>query len=284
MNNEAHLSDEERIEQAEARLEAKRAKLLRSQLPTGPRNPETRRELAAIRERADAMREDAEQPPSEAMLEQYRTDALQPAKATTWLRVAGVPLRYRELDYRPELIPHVLLDWAARFPESLSGAGALLEGGPGAGKTTAACWLLRECYLRGRVDVGVDYSGRHGDPLRKLSWVVPSAAFVHGSDLFEFVFQKRSDEIQRLEKVDLLVIDDWGVAYETQWPLAVMDRLVDKRWAEMRSTIVTTNVMARQVDAGEKSFEHRYPRSFSRICDRVGPGVVSMLAEDRRLA
>jgi len=47
--------------------------------------------------------------------------------------------------------------------------------------------------------------------------------------------------IRRFKEVPLLIIDDWGVEYGTDWQLSVFDEIIDARYWTARATIVTTN-------------------------------------------
>lgn len=193
---------------------------------------------------------------------------------------AGVPARFRRPLDPTQLAPE-LAAWADDFPGScrLSGSGALLCGPTGTGKTAQATTLLALAYRAGALDDSDE-------------WRAPSLLFRHAVDLVESVFDKSEEGRKRFkvaEVVDVLVIDDWGTAYETEWPLSRLDRLVDARWADLRTTIVTTNLAPRVLPAmapeeASDTFERRYPRAFSRLTAAPGPGVVKIVGADRRAA
>lgn len=195
------------------------------------------------------------------------------AAIARWLVDAGVPKRYRvELDER--LVPPELRAWAGHLPEFLrEGGGALLVGSKGTGKTAGACWLIQQAYLRAPIGVP-----ENGEP----EFLPPRCAFVAAADVIDAVIEKRRDWLTRAATVDLLVIDDWGVGYEgSAWGVAGLDRLVDRRWSELKPTVVTTNMLP-EAEKGEESFAARYPRAFDRLVDRAGPGVIEVLCKSLR--
>jgi DNA replication protein DnaC len=232
------------------------------------------RELKALREHvisdqelaARAAQRELEDKASAARV---REAALRPEAITNWLESAGVGRRHRELRIHPELVPASLRAWADGFPDSLGGS-ALLAGNAGTGKTVTARWLLEQAYRSGSAS-----SSR---------WVCPRGIFITAAALFNAVFAKRP--LDELELVELLVLDDVGAPHESGWPLGVLDALIDTRWRECRSTIVTSNLLPRpkleQAEPDQTTFRGRYPRVYSRLCDASGPGLVVFAREDLR--
>ena len=150
------------------------------------------------------------------------------------------------------------MGWCRRAHE---GASLILAGPPGTGKTTAAVWCLRQLY-RARISRGEG---------------APRARFVKMGDLFRAVFEKERTLLARCEDADVLVLDDWGTAYEHEWPLAELDALIDRRWENLRPTIVTTNMNPEPVEGrpeSERNLRDMLPRSYDRLTGDPGPGVV----------
>lgn len=214
----------------------------------------------------------------EAEAEAVRARALAPKAIDFWLHTAGVGARQRATALREELIPPALRGWAADYPSSLSGVCALLAGPPGGGKTCASIWLLEQLYRRG----SIDEEGR---------WDVPGSVFIGAAELFALCFARSAkDEKRSLRMLEeapgLLVIDDWGLPFESAWVLAQLDRLIDRRWSELRATVVTTNLAPEPREGSnllpEDSFARRYPRIYSRLCDSSGIGVITLVRADMR--
>jgi IstB-like ATP binding protein len=113
----------------------------------------------------------------------------------------------------------------------------VLSGGVGAGKTSAACWWLRERARRG-----------------VAGWFMTAALLARWP---------RYDvgEMARLLRIDALVIDDLGTEYMDDKGnfMAILDEVIDSRTANEKQTLVTTNL-------GVEAFRERYK---DRVADRI---------------
>jgi DNA replication protein DnaC len=81
---------------------------------------------------------------------------------------------------------------------------------------------------------------------------------------------------ERLASVDLLHIDDLGAEKRTEWVLEQLYSIINDRWQEQRSVIVTTNL----IDVDELR-DQIGPRTVSRLhemCD-----VIPIMGRDRRM-
>jgi DNA replication protein DnaC len=149
----------------------------------------------------------------------------------------------------------------------------LLAGPPGTGKTATLAYLVAEFHRRGDLT---------GDRLAGYRWEAPSVRFAKVRDLYASVFDRRSGPLAAARSVDVLLLDDWGAAYEHDWPLAELDGLVDHRWDRQLATVVTTNLPATRQQSGHASFEATAERAYSRLCGAPGPGLVVMDRRDLR--
>lgn len=260
-------------------LEERRARERAANPPQQPAMSALQREIEAMRlvAEAQAERETATQKAraerTALAAEEARQRAIRPEALATWLTSIGVRKRHRLIDFDLDLLPHAFVEWASGFPGSLEGASAILAGLPGAGKTSATIWALTQIYRSGSIVEG--------------RWVCPTARFVSAADVFASVFRQDKDPhaaalLETCNAVSVLVIDDVGVPYETEWPLAAFDQLIYRRDADMKTTIVTTNLWPSIADDEKNSFEKRYPRVWSRLRDAAGPGLVVMAGDDLR--
>lgn len=100
------------------------------------------------------------------------------------------------------------------------------------------------------------------------------------SDIKE-TYEDRSESsymqlFERLVGVDLLHIDDLGAEKRTEWVLEQLYSIINERWQEQRSVVVTTNL----IDVDELR-EQIGPRTVSRLhemCD-----LIPIMGRDRRM-
>lgn len=145
------------------------------------------------------------------------------------MQAAGVGPRFWNSSLRGESpdLPHVqfLQRWIAELPHHLErGHGLLLFGDFGSGKTSLGVVLMKEVMARGG-----------------------SALKVSAMDLSRHAIEKtRFDEQtswqDRMDAVDLLVLDDLGAEHESGWSRSLVERLIRTRVESNRSMVITTNI------------------------------------------
>ena len=130
----------------------------------------------------------------------------------------------------------------------------LMYGPTGGGKTHLGNAIIREVRDRG-VDVRM----------------ILAADFF--SQLKEAIADNLTDTLlRRFKEVEFLVIDDYGVEYNSEWELAKFDELMTSRYATARPTVVITN----------KDLSVIPERVLSRFKDRVMSRICHNDAEDYR--
>jgi DNA replication protein DnaC len=145
----------------------------------------------------------------------------------------GIPKRLlsasleRHPDLEPSLVRHVrgfIHDVEANLD---AGRGLWFHGTVGTGKTTLALLVARGARDAGR-SVAI-----YSVPL-----LLAEMRHTFGADSTD----THLDLFRRLVAVDLLVLDDLGAERQTEWVLEQLYSLVNERWQDQRSIVVTSNV------------------------------------------
>lgn len=154
----------------------------------------------------------------------------------------GIPKRYRNVTMEyivnrgvPEQSKQNVAD-VQRYIDNLednlqNGNGMVMRGNVGTMKTTLAIAIMRAVIAKGR-----------------NAYFIPMANLM--DRLFSGTPDERSKLEQKLQTVSLLVIDDLGMEYEKGWVTAKIRAIINNRYNEEKSTIITTNL--------EKDINDRY--------------------------
>ena len=180
---------------------------------------------------------------------------------------AVIPRRYRDVSFeRPPVtdIDPAIVSAVRRYASTIddqldAGRGLWFMGNPGTGKTTLAMLVSKAALDAGRT-VAI-YS------LPRLLSEIRDVFRADGS----FV-----GLLDRLTEVDLLHIDDLGAEQTTEWVLEALYSIVNARYEDERSIVLTTNCMDR-----DELCEQITPRTVSRLtemCDEL-----PLLGHDHRM-
>jgi DNA replication protein DnaC len=180
---------------------------------------------------------------------------------------AVIPRRYRDVSFeRPPVtdIDPAIVTATRRFaatiePQLDAGRGLWFMGPPGTGKTTLAM-LVSQAALKAGRSVAI-YS---------LPRLLNEIRDTHRAE------RSHVDLLDRLTEVDLLHIDDVGAERTTDWVLEELYSIVNGRYEDERSIVITTNILDR-----EALCEQITARTVSRLtemCDEL-----PLVGEDHRL-
>ena len=147
---------------------------------------------------------------------------------------AVIPRRYRDVSFdRPpvtEIEPAIVTatrDFVDKIDDQLdAGRGLWFMGPPGTGKTTLAMLVSKAALKAGR-SVAI-YS---------LPRLLNEIRDTQHSD------RSHVDLLDRLTRVDLLHIDDVGAERTTDWVLEELYSIVNGRYEDERSIVITTNII-----------------------------------------
>jgi DNA replication protein DnaC len=181
---------------------------------------------------------------------------------------AVIPRRYRDSsfdrppvsDIEPGRVVSVVRSFANRIDDHLdAGRGLWIMGPVGTGKTTLAMLVSRAALAAGR-SVAI-YS------LPRLLNVIRDTYRADDSHLAL---------LDRLIAVDLLHIDDVGAERTNDWVLEELYSIVNGRYEERRSMVITTNILDREALC--EQITERTVSRLTEMCDEL-----PLLGHDRRL-
>jgi len=193
---------------------------------------------------------------------------------------SAIPPRYRGVSFDRPPVSDMSRDMATRhvvnavqtfvdeLDENLSeGRGMWLMGNTGTGKTTLGMLVAKEALAAGRT-VAVYFAPKLLTQIRQTYQATES------EDAYDAFFR-------RLTSVDLLYVDDLGSERHTDWVVEQLYALVNERYENERSVLVTSNA-GQDVDEGRRQLEEQIgSRTVSRlieICDDPLP----LFGPDRR--
>jgi len=166
---------------------------------------------------------------------------------------AVIPRRYRDAAFdRPpvtEIDPHIVAA-TRRFADGVderldTGRGLWFMGPVGTGKTTLAM-LVSKAALRAGRSVAIFSLPRLLNEIRDT----------HRAD------RSHLDLLDRLTAVDLLHVDDIGAERTNEWVLEELYSIVNARYEDQRSMVITTNILDREA-----------------LCEQITERTVSRLTE-----
>jgi DNA replication protein DnaC len=181
---------------------------------------------------------------------------------------AVIPRRYRDVAFdRPpvtEIEPRRVVDEVRVFAEQIdakldSGRGLWFMGPVGTGKTTLAMLVSKAALKAGR-SVAI-YS---------LPRLLNEIRDTHRAE------RSHVDLLDRLTAVDLLHIDDVGAERTTDWVLEELYSIVNARYEDERSVVITTNILDREALCAQ--ITERTVSRLTEVCEEL-----PLLGHDRRM-
>jgi DNA replication protein DnaC len=180
---------------------------------------------------------------------------------------AVIPRRYRDVAF--ERYPVTEIDAAVvgatrRFADSIderldAGRGLWFMGPVGTGKTTLAMLVSKAALKAGR-SVAI-YS---------LPRLLNEIRDTHRAE------RSHVDLLDRLTAVDLLHVDDVGAERTTDWVLEELYSIVNARYEDQRSMVITTNIRDREALC--EQITERTVSRLTEMCDEL-----PLVGHDRRL-
>lgn len=173
------------------------------------------------------------------------------ARRAAMLGEADIPLRLRERDFASFIADtaakQAALAMAREYAEGFDahvkrGKGLVLAGNKGTGKSHLACAILQA--LIGRYSV-------------KYTTLLSMVRLVR--DTWRRDSEKTESEVMRTlgVEIDLLVVDEVGLQYDSDAERTLVTELLDMRYRELRPTILLANLKPSELSAfiGERVFD-----------------------------
>ena len=148
------------------------------------------------------------------------------------------------------------------FPEIDSVKSSYLYGKAGSGKTIRAVFLTLADLKNGYIKEEYPRTQK--------------AMFVSVPDLilkFKSLYSNKNNDVSEEDlvdlysKVDLLVMDDFGVEKTTDWSFQLLYIIINRRYENMKKTIFTSNLSLKQI--AEKLGDDRLPSRIQQMCEIV---------------
>src|SRR5271166_622001 len=171
-------------------------------------------------------------------------------RASRVMERARIPKRYEHCDFesystdvgatpaQAQSLKHAMTltkGFVQNYPMSAE-KGLLLTGSSGVGKTHLAVAALKELIARGHAGLFCDY--------RELLKEIQSS-YNPSSESTEMGI------LEPVRTVEILVLDDLGASKPSAWVLDIVGIVLNARYNENRTTIITTNYLDNPPSAGE---------------------------------
>ena len=187
-------------------------------------------------------------------------------------KLSGVKARYQDI-FLENIKPRAgqaeavgkALDFVGKYFDDKSGAGLILSGSVGSGKTLIAAAavnsILNAMPIREQT---AEYAGRDGKYYSggKKIPIFFTSVIEFLENIRQEMNEKQCDGNKQSVKLRakdsyLLVLDDLGAEKMTEWAQETILEVIDHRYSELLPVIVTTNASPKELKAriGERSFD-----------------------------
>jgi DNA replication protein DnaC len=182
---------------------------------------------------------------------------------------SGIPKRYRGVSFErkpiadldPMVLRHVR-EYVRRIDQQLEeGRGLWFYGDVGTGKTSLAMLVSKAAMDSG-----------HSVAIYSVPRLLAEIKETFDRDSAGSYMQL----FRRLVSVDLLHLDDLGAERPTEWVLEQLYSIINERWQDGRSIVLTTNIQSL-----DELREQLGPRTVSRLAEICGDAVPLMGADLR---
>lgn len=250
-------------EQAQANLERKREQVgVKVDTPLTSAN-DPNEEMAGILSRIMAKPPEPGKPDQDAVQEECRKRAADERRNNpeSVLSSIGIGRRHIHCSFDTYQGKAKVVDVCRAFLENP--ADMVLTGAPGTGKTHLAAAILRELVRESKI---------RGKETARFVPVPELLAEIRAS--YRDDGPDERDILDKYSQLPYLVLDDLGAEKSTEWSITTLYLIIDRRYRDMRPTVVTTNLTLDQI---AKTLSER-------ISSRLASGkVIEIKGEDYRM-
>lgn len=196
---------------------------------------------------------------------------LRPEEVSAILEGIGIPQRYRDA----QKIDIDDLTWSLTDPYRWGKReGLYINGKPGRGKSHLAAALVRARIEAMKVPADI---GDASNITSGMMWVTVTDMLLEIKACFREGAAVDSEDavIGRYATIPYLTLDDIGPEKATDWVLQTLYTIIDRRYREMRRTVITSNLSIPEIET----------KVGSRIASRIAGmcEIIELRGRDRRL-
>jgi DNA replication protein DnaC len=172
---------------------------------------------------------------------------LHPADATNYLLGNGLGIVYCDFEdskvrLRKEFETGIIQPFI-----SGSRKGLVISGAKGSGKTTDLHWLAYQFLTRTPADCSRFITRADGSSFPVEVKAPLKIKMVRTSRLVTMLMEKRYEEIESLESVQILMLDDFARHYKHDYPTAKLEEFIETRYANLRPTFITLDITLKEL-------------------------------------
>ena len=171
-----------------------------------------------------------------------------------------------------ELFPRIIQRDLKTIPppaelETATIESSYIHGEIGTGKTVLAAFML--------LQEAKNNFYNHHSAMRYYFISVPELLLKFKNTYNSNSSETESGIMDVYSRADLLVLDDFGVEKTTDWSFQLLYMLINRRYEDMRKTIITANISLQQL--GEKLGDFRIPSRIQSMCK-----IIKLTGQDYR--
>lgn len=157
-----------------------------------------------------------------------------------FLNDIGIYKRYHNVNENEIQQKDKILNYCNNLIQNINnGKGLLIIGNVGTGKTCILSYIAQKIF-----NYNLDKNSFELLDDKKQSYIFKkpiSVLFIRMPTLYDCLFERNSGIESRCYKADVLLLDDFGSEYGTEYPITKFENLIEYRYAKQKTIIITSN-------------------------------------------